>query len=55
MTKKKLARMNAIIRELTRLSRNGWRDARPSDYLPLERELKALLAERRREQMKMKK
>jgi hypothetical protein len=50
MRKRKFERMNEIIRQLTRLSRNGWRDARPSDYLPLERELRALLAERKKEQ-----
>lgn len=44
MTKKQAARAREIIRELTRLSRNGWRDAKPSDYLPLEGELRALNA-----------
>jgi hypothetical protein len=29
----------AIIDELTRLSRNGWRDAHDYDYRPLEKEL----------------
>lgn len=42
MTKRDQARRRAIIAELSRLSRNGWRDARPCDYLPLERELAAL-------------
>jgi len=33
----------AIIRsELVKMSRNGWRDAKPCDYEPLERELRTL-------------
>lgn len=35
-------RRSAIINELSRLSRDGWRNARPRDYLPLERELAAI-------------
>lgn len=31
-----------IIRQLCELSRNGWRDAKPSDYEPLERELREI-------------
>jgi hypothetical protein len=54
VTKKKYARMREIIKELCRLSRNGWRDARPRDYLPLERELAALIAERRVETNRVK-
>lgn len=36
------ARISAIIRELTRLSRDGWNHAHWIDYLSLERELKEL-------------
>ena len=32
-------RRSAIIRELSKMSRDGWRDARSYDYQPLEREL----------------
>lgn len=35
-------RRSEIIRLLSELSRNGWRDARPCDYEPLERELRSL-------------
>jgi hypothetical protein len=42
MTRKQRARRSAIIAELCRLSRNGWRDAKPVDYLPLEAELRAI-------------
>jgi hypothetical protein len=35
-------RRSAIIAELAYLSRNGWANARPVDYLPLERELREL-------------
>ena len=42
MTKKQAARAQAIIRELTRMSRDGWKGAKPYDYLPLERELRGL-------------
>lgn len=38
----KRRRRAAIIHDLARLSRNGWRDARPCDYLPLEKELAEL-------------
>lgn len=32
-------RRSVIIAELSRLSRDGWRGARPEDYRPLEAEL----------------
>jgi hypothetical protein len=35
----KRRRRSEIIRELSRLSRNGWRDATPQDYERLEQEL----------------
>jgi len=35
-------RAGAIRHELCRMSRNGWRDAKPSDYQPLESELDKL-------------
>jgi len=35
-------RISAILSDLSKLSRNGWRDARQVDYLPLERELREL-------------
>lgn len=41
-TRQRQARISAIIHELCRLSRDGWRGARPIDYIPLERELKEL-------------
>ena len=41
-TKAQRDRRSFLIHELARLSRNGWRDARPVDYLPLEAELKEL-------------
>lgn len=43
LTKKARKRAGEIIRELCRLSRDGWRHARLEDYQPLERELRALL------------
>jgi hypothetical protein len=42
LTKKQRARRSAIIAELCRLSRNGWANALPCDYVPLEAELRAL-------------
>ena len=42
MNKRDAARSSVIIRKLTKMSRNGWRDARPSDYRPLEIELRKL-------------
>lgn len=43
MTKRAMrARYRAIVHELSRLSRVGWALAKPSDYLPLEAELRAL-------------
>ncbi len=42
MTKKEQARYRAIVRELSRLSRNGWDRATHGDYEPLEKELAAL-------------
>jgi hypothetical protein len=35
-------RRSEIIRELCKLSKNGWADARASDYEPLEKELREL-------------
>lgn len=35
-------RRTQIIKELSDLSRNGWANARPCDYEPLERELTAI-------------
>lgn len=32
-------RRGEIVQELSRISRNGWQNARPEDYKPLEREL----------------
>jgi hypothetical protein len=37
-----MTRRSQIIKELSDLSRNGWALARPFDYEPLERELRAL-------------
>jgi hypothetical protein len=48
MTKREAARAHAIIRELTRMSRNGWAGAKPCDYRPLERELRQLNAKARK-------
>jgi hypothetical protein len=41
---KNAKRRSAIIAELSRLSRDGWANALPCDYEPLERELRALEA-----------
>ena len=35
-------RRSEIIRELCKLSQNGWQNAKPCDYEPLEAELKKL-------------
>lgn len=48
LTKKEQARYRAIVRELSDLSRGGWKHARPCDYALLERELDALIAKRDR-------
>jgi hypothetical protein len=37
-----LKRRSEIIRELCNLSRDGWANAKPCDYEPLERELREL-------------
>ena len=42
MKTKTAKRRTEIIRELSRLSHNGWKNAMPCDYQPLERELDAL-------------
>lgn len=42
MTKKEKARFSGIVRELSALSRDGWRHATSVDYAPLEAELRAL-------------
>lgn len=42
MKKNDRKRRSAIIAELSRLSRAGWKDARPYDYRPLEAELKLI-------------
>lgn len=39
---KKQQRRISIIKMLSDLSRNGWANARPEDYLPLEKELREL-------------
>ena len=39
---KKLKRRSEIIKVLSDLSRNGWANALPIDYEPLERELREL-------------
>lgn len=44
---KRSRRRRAIVTELSRLSRNGWSDARPNDYLPLESELRAIRGDKR--------
>lgn len=40
--KQRRARRSIIIGELCKLSRDGWANARPCDYQPLELELKQL-------------
>jgi len=42
MTKRQRKRYREIIRQLSELSKEGWRHAKPFDYLPLERELRDL-------------
>jgi hypothetical protein len=42
LTKKEQARYHAIVRELSRLSHNGWDRATHTDYEPLEAELAKL-------------
>jgi len=37
-----IGRRQAIIAQLSEMSRNGWRDAREEDYLALERELREI-------------
>lgn len=45
MTKRQMVkRRSDLIVELCKLSRNGWRDARPVDYQPLEAELNIINA-----------
>jgi hypothetical protein len=39
---KQIRRRSQIIRILSDLSRNGWANARPADYQPLEAELAAI-------------
>lgn len=51
MTRDQKKRRTAIIKELSRLSRNGWRDARPCDYEPLEREIRNLTDQRENERL----
>jgi len=36
-------RIAVLIHQLTELSKDGWRNAKPSDYLPIEAELSLLL------------
>lgn len=43
LTKPERARYSVLVRELSNMSHNGWAGARPCDYEPLERELKALV------------
>ena len=40
--KQKQQRRSQIIRELSDLSRGGWKNAKPCDYQPLESELREL-------------
>lgn len=35
-------RRTSIVRQLSELSKDGWRHAKPLDYMPLERELVAI-------------
>lgn len=42
MTKAQKKRRIEIIKQLSDLSKNGWANARPCDYEPLERELREL-------------
>lgn len=44
VTKKQLQdRINEIIKQLSEMSRDGWKNAKPYDYQPLEEELASLL------------
>jgi hypothetical protein len=52
VNKRDAARSRIIISELTKMSRNGWRDARPSDYRPLEAELHKLNEKERKRRSK---
>jgi hypothetical protein len=45
-TSKHAKRRTEIIKALADLSKKGWANARPCDYEPLERELRALEARR---------
>ena len=47
LTSKQRKRRSEITTELSRLSRNGWANAKPADYQPLERELDGLSIEDR--------
>ena len=47
LTKADRKRLSLIIAELCKLSRNGWRNARPVDYQPLEKEFHELVAKGR--------
>ena len=49
LTKKEQARCRAIVRELSRLSRNGWDRATHVDYEPLEAELNVLASKMTKE------
>jgi hypothetical protein len=42
LTSAEKKRRDEILSQLVELSRNGWRNARPSDYEPLERELREI-------------
>lgn len=42
MSKAQRERRRAIIAQLVELSRKGWANARPTDYEPLERELREI-------------
>jgi hypothetical protein len=44
MTKAQAKRRSEIVRALSDLSRNGWANALPCDYEPLERELRIIEA-----------
>jgi hypothetical protein len=44
LTPEQIERRRKIIAQLCELSCNGWRNAKPCDYQPLEAELRRLLA-----------
>ena len=48
MTKTRKTRRSEIIRILSDLARDGWANARPCDYQPLEKELREIEQEIRR-------